>query len=171
MSTTGESRAASARIGRWLITAAPAGWFFEPGFGLRHNTPHPASNITVKEDSLLAGTELAPYVEAQKIMLARTYDNPTFAGPQPATLLAGQVDESMLLLIRHQTMRGATVMQVQTYVRQGKWLGIITLTTVAEMLPQVRSQYEQFVASLTVAEEEPVPAATNGGVVADKQPT
>ena len=143
---------ASARIGRWVVSSAPANWFFVPGFGLRHNTPDPTSNITVKDDVLLAGDKLEPYIEAQKIMLGRTYDQPAFAGPQPATLLAKDVDESMLLLIRHQPLRGTSVLQVQTYVRLGKWVGIITLTTVDRMLAQIRPEYEQFVASLTIAD-------------------
>lgn len=143
----------SASIGRWIITSAPAGWLFVPDFGLRHNIPDPASNISIKEDVLLAGNKLQPYVDAQKIMLARTYDNPVFAGPQPAKLLAEQTDEIMLLLIRHQPMRGTSVLQVQTYVRCGTWLGIITLTTIDRLLAQVRPDYEQFVASLAIAAE------------------
>ncbi len=141
----------SANIGRWTMSFAPANWFFVPGFGLRHNTPDPASNISVKEDTLLAGDKLEPYIEAQKIMLGKTYDQPTFAGPQPAKLLADRADESMLLLIRHQPLRGTSVLQVQTYVRLDKWIGIITLTTVDRMLVQVRPEYEEFVASLTIA--------------------
>ncbi len=145
---------ASARIGRWQIARAPKNWFFVPDFGLKHNTPDPASNVTVKDDALLAGNKLEPYIEAQKTMLERTYDSPMFAGPQPTKLLADQADESMLLLIRHQPMRGTSVLQVQTYVRLDNWIGIITLTTTDRMIQQVRPDYEQFIASLTIAEPE-----------------
>lgn len=145
MSTT-----ASARVGQWQINAAPAGWFFVPDFGLRHDVASPASNIHLNADTLLAGDTLKPYVEAQMQMLSRKYDQPTFAGPQSTKLLADQADESMLLLIRHQPMRGTTVLQVQTYVRLAKWIGIVTLTTADRSIQQVRPDYERFLTMLTV---------------------
>ena len=157
----------SARIGRWLISSVPASWFFIPGFGLRHNSPYPTSNITVKDDVLLAGNRLEPYIQAQITILRRTYLDPAFAGPQPAALLKVDVDETMLLLIRHQPVNGTRVMQVQTYVRLQSWIGIITLTTVEQSVRQVRPDYERFIASLAIAADDPpndpdaAPAAGN----------
>ncbi len=152
----------AARIGRWLISSVPASWFFVPGFGLRHNSPYPTSNITLKDDVLLAGNRLEPYIQAQITILRRTYLDPAFAGPQPAALLKVDVNETMLLLIRHQPVNGTRVMQVQTYVRLGAWLGIITLTTVEQSVRQVRPDYERFIASLMIAPEDAVvdPSAT-----------
>lgn len=152
------STLASARIGRWGISSAPAGWFFVPDFGLRHNVPDPASNIHLNGDTLLAGDKLQPYVEAQMAMLSRKFDQPDFAGPQPSKLLAGQADESMLLLIRHQPMRGTGVVQVQTYVRVAKWIGIVTLTTTDRSLQRVRPDYEAFLKLLTILTDDPEPA-------------
>ena len=143
---------ASASIDRWQIRSAPAGWFFVPDFGLRHNAPDPASNIHLGGDLLLAGNKLEPYVEAQKSMLLRKYDQPVFGGPQPTRLLADQVEEGMMLLLKHQPMHGLSVLQVQTYVRRGTWIGIITLTTTERALQQVRGDYEQFVASLSISD-------------------
>ncbi len=157
----------SARIGRWLISSVPASWFFIPSFGLRHNSPYPTSNITVKDDVLLAGNRLEPYIQAQITILRRTYLDPAFAGPQSAALLKVDVDETMLLLIRHQPVNGTRVMQVQTYVRLQSWIGIITLTTVEQSVRQVRPDYERFIASLAIAPDDPpndpdaAPAAGN----------
>ena len=157
------SSATSARIDRWQINAAPAGWFFVPEFGLRHDAPDPVSNIYLNGDTLLAGDTLEPYVEAQMAMLRRKYDQPVFAGPQPSKLLADQAEESMLLLIRHQAMRSISVLQVQTYVRIAKWIGIVTLTTTDRSVQQVRPDYEQFLTMLTlVAENSP---AANAGTI------
>ena len=144
---------ASPRINRWRITAAPPGWYFVPDFGLRHNASDPTSNIHLGADVLLAGNTLLPYIEAQKDMLARRYDTPVFAGPQPNRLLADRTDEAMLLLIRHQPGRGLSVLQVQTYVRLAKWIGIATLTTTDGMLHQVRPDYEAFLTSLHIEPE------------------
>ena len=149
------SGADAARIGRWIISAVPGGWFYMPDFGLRHNSPYPTSNITVKDDTLLAGNKLEPYIQAQINILRRTYLDPAFAGPQASVLLRTEVDESMLLLIRHQPVNGSSVMQVQTYVRLATWLGIITLTTTDRNLPRDRPDYERFVASLRIAPEAP----------------
>ena len=144
----------SARIGRWIISSVPASWFFVPDFGLRHNSPYPTSNITVKDDVLLAGNRLEPYIQAQIGILRRTYLDPVFAGPKPVALLKIDVDETMMLLIRHQPVNGTSVMQVQTYVRLGAWIGIITLTTVDQFIRQVRPDYECFISLLTVAPED-----------------
>ena len=143
----------AARIGRWVISSVPANWFFVPDFGLRHNSPYPTSNITVKDDVLLAGNRLEPYIQAQINILRRTYLDPAFAGPQPAALLKVETDETMLLLIRHQPVNGTSVLQVQTYVRLGTWIGIITLTTVDQFVRHVRPDYERFMSLLNIAPE------------------
>lgn len=145
-------------MGRWQISAVPANWFFIPDFGLRHNSPtHPASNITVKDDVLLAGSKLEPYIQAQIDILKGAYLEPVFAGPQPTALVDSSllgVHEAMMLIIKHQPHAGAAVFQVQTYVRLDRWLGIITLTTLEQTLMSVRRDYEQFVRMLSIAPEE-----------------
>lgn len=137
-------------MGRWVISSVPAGWFFEPGFGLRHNTPdQPASNITVKDDILLAGNKLEPYIRVQMEILKGRFAGCSFGGPGDSKLLSA--DESRMLLIRHQPANGLRVLQVQTYVRLGQWIGIVTLSTLEERLGTVRWDYEQFVSSLLIA--------------------
>ena len=148
----------SARMGRWIVSTVPANWSFEPGFGLRHNSPtQPASNITVVDDVLLGGDKLEPYVKAQMEILKGRFKDPVFGGPQPSALFPA--DEALMLLIRHPEHEGKRVLQVQTYVRIEHWLGIITLSTLEQMLTTVRKDYEQFVASLKVAPPDPPPPA------------
>lgn len=136
------------RMGGWEVRSVPAGWFFVPDFGLRHSGPPPTSNITVKDDSLLGGDKLEPYIRVQMDILKRTFENPLFSGPQPSSLVAAE--ETMLLLIRHVTTDGSRLLQVQTYVREGRWIGIITLTTTEAKLPELRPDYERFVRSLGI---------------------
>ena len=147
------------RMGRWEIASVPANWWFVPEFGLKHNTAEqPASNITVKDDVLLAGNRLEPYIRVQMEILKGRYEGLAFAGPQKSTLY--EANETMLLMIRHPLREGVSLLQVQTYVRAGSWLGIITLTTTERMLTSVRRDYEQFVASLKIAPpEDPAPAS------------
>ena len=147
------------RMGRWEIPAIPANWWFVPDFGLQHNTTaQPPSNITIKDDILLAGDKLEPYILAQIEILKGRFQNPVFAGPQPSPLYPA--DETMMLLIRHPPHNGVNLLQVQTYVRSGRWLGIITLTTTEQMLSSVRKDYEQFVGWLKIAPAEELAAGT-----------
>ncbi len=142
----------TARMGRWKISSVPAGWWFVPDFGLRHQADgDPPSNITVIDDVLLAGDKLEPYIATQVEILKGRFTEPVFAGPQKSALFPA--DECMLLMIRHPPQNGVRILQVQTYVRIQRWLGIITLTTQERNLPGVRKDYEQFVASLRVASE------------------
>lgn len=146
----------SVRMGRWEISAIPAGWWFVPEFGLKHNTStQPPSNITVKDDVLLAGDKLEPYILAQVEILKGRFVSPVFGGPHKSALYPA--DETMMLLIRHPPHNGVNILQVQTYVRVGQWLGIITLTTTEAMLTAVRKDYEQFVGWLRIAPPDPEP--------------
>jgi hypothetical protein len=113
------------------------------------------------DDVLLAGDKLEPYVNVQMEILKGRYVGLGFAGPQKSTLYPA--DETMMLMIRHPPREGVSLLQVQTYVRLGTWLGIITLTTTERMLTSVRRDYEQFVASLKIAPPEaPGPATPVG---------
>lgn len=142
----------TARIGRWEIASVPGGWWFVPDFGLRHQTDgDPPSNIMLTDDVLLAGNRLEPYIATQVEILRGRFTDPIFAGPGQSALFPAE--ECMLLMIQHRSHGALRILQVQTYVRIDRWLGIITLTTKEQNLPGVRKDYEQFVASLQVASE------------------
>lgn len=157
------------RMGRWEVRSVPAGWFFVPDFGLRHAGPPPISNITVKDDSLLGGDKLEPYIKVQMDILRRTFLDPVFSGPQPSSLTAGE--ETMLLLIRHQTAEGPRLLQVQTYVRERRWIGIITLTTTEAKLAELRPDYEWFVRSLGIVPPQEAPAEIGAAEDGEPRPT
>ena len=67
---------------------------------------------------------------------------PKIAGPQP-TAFPGS-DEARLMLVRHTPPGIEPVIHVQTYVRIGTWVGIITLTSSEDQLRAVRPYSDQF---------------------------
>ena len=146
------AHASAARIGRWVISAVPFGWTWIPNFGVQKQAEGVVpSNIYLREDVLLAGNQLALYVQAQITIMKRTFVDPVIAGPAP-TQFPG-ADEAALLMIKHQPSQGATVFQVQHYVRSGKWIGIATLTTLETELLKVRPDFDQFMKFVTIQPE------------------
>ena len=154
------SHATAARIGRWIISAIPFGWTWIPDFGIQRSgenvTP---SNVYLKEDELLAGDQLTLYIQAQITLMKRTFKDPVVAGPAP-TQFPGAEDSAMLML-KHQPMDQMSVIQVQHYVRNDKWIGIITLTTLESELLKVRPDFDQFLKLVRIAPPpEPAPTAS-----------
>ena len=144
------SQSSAARIGRWIIPAIPFGWSWIPDFGIQKTSEGTVpSNVYLKEDELLAGDQLNPYIQTQITLMKRTFLNPTIAGPAP--LQFPDADEAGLLMLKHQPMNQVTVIQVQHYIRSGKWIGIATLTTTETELLKVRPDFEQFMKLLRIA--------------------
>jgi hypothetical protein len=139
-------------IGRWEVRLVPHGWVYVPDFGIRKSGDGVVpSNVAVNQDTLLVGDKLSPYLDAQIAMMKNTFQDPTIAGPKP-TEFAG-ADEAMLLMVKHGALNGLSVVQVQNYVRCGKWIGVITLTTLEPELLQVRQDFERFSKALAILPE------------------
>lgn len=141
--------ASAARIGRWIIPAIPFGWTWIPEFGIQKQSQGVVpSNVYLREDELLAGDKLEPYVKAQITIMKQTFVEPMIAGPAP-TEFPGAEEASMLML-KHRPMHQVSVFQVQHYVRNGKWIGIATLTTLENELLKVRPDFDQFMKLLRI---------------------
>lgn len=135
--------ASAARIGRWIVPAIPFGWSWVPGFGIQKQSEGAVpSNVYLREDELLAGDKLEPYVNAQIAIMKRTFMEPMIAGPAPMQFPGAE--EASMLMLKHRPMHQVSVFQVQHYVRSGKWIGIATLTTLESELLKVRPDFDQF---------------------------
>lgn len=140
--------ASAARIGRWVVTAVPSGWTWIPGFGIqKQGAGVVPSNVCLKEDELLAGN-LTLYIKAQVTMMKRIFLEPLFAGPAPVEFPGAL--EAAMLMVKHQPLNGATVFQVQHYVRSDRWIGIATLTTLEPELLRVRPDFDQLMKLLRI---------------------
>ena len=151
---------AAARIGRWIIPAIPFGWTWIAGFGIQRSVEKaPPSNVYLQEDELLAGDQLVLYIQTQITVMKRTFKEPVIAGPV-ASKFPGAEDSAMLM-IRHQPLNQVSVFQVQHYMRNDRWIGIVTLTTLESELLKVRPDFEQFLKLLRIAPPpEPPPTAS-----------
>ncbi|MFP5209050.1 MAG: hypothetical protein ACLGRW_07150 [Acidobacteriota bacterium] len=146
--------ATAARIGRWIIPAIPFGWTWIPEFGIQKRAEAVVpSNISLREDQLLAGDQLALYIKAQITLMKRTFLEPVVAGPAPLEFPGAA--EAALLMLKHRPMHQLTVFQVQHYVRSGKWIGIATLTTLESELLKIRPDFDQFMKLLRIEPEAP----------------
>lgn len=143
------SQSTAARIGRWIIPAIPQGWAWISGFGIQQIVQSGvASNVYLREDELLAGNQLALYIQAQITLMKRTFLEPMIAGPAP--LEYPGATEAALLMLKHQPLNEARVFQVQHYIRVDRWIGIATLTTLETELLKVRKDFEQFMKLLKI---------------------
>lgn len=141
--------ASAARIGRWIVPAIPFGWSWVPGFGIQKQSEGAVpSNVYLREDELLAGDKLEPYVNAQIAIMKRTFMEPMIAGPAPMEFPGAE--EASMLMLKHRPMHQVSVFQVQHYVRSGKWIGIATLTTLESELLKVRPDFDQFMKLLRI---------------------
>jgi hypothetical protein len=140
----------AARIGRWIIPAIPFGWTWIPEFGIQKQAEGVVpSNIYLRDDQLLAGCQLSLYIQAQLNIMNRTFLDPVIAGPAPIEFPGA--DEAALLMLKHRPMHQVSVLQVQHYIRKGKWIGIATLSTLESELLKIRPDFDQFMKLVAIA--------------------
>jgi len=144
-------------VGRWVVTAIPRGWLLLHGFGVRRMMADPAAvaaTIGLVNDALEPTATVLEYIDKQKQLLEQSLKEPSFAGPQ-ATSFQG-ADEAFVFLTRHNVEQVGNMTHVQSYVRAGSWLGIVTLTAPHEEIPAIRPEYDAFLKGLYIA---PAPEA------------
>jgi len=148
------SQASAARIGRWMIPAIPFGWRWIESFGIQRSVENVTpSNIYLQQDELLAGDQLVLYIQAQIAIMKRTFKDPVIAGPAPSTFPGAQ--DCAMVMLKHQPLNQMSVIQVQHYMRNERWIGIVTLTTLETELLKVRPDFEQFLKLLRIAQPDP----------------
>ena len=146
-------------VGRWLVTALPRGWRYVANFGIRQMAVDAQSivaNVSLGLDELGEADDLAGYIAAQSKLIAHHLDDPTMAGPKPMEFPGAE--EACLFFVRHVPENAGSMLHAQTYVRSGRWVGIITLTTRETELKAVRPDYDAFVKGLHITPEPAVNA-------------
>ena len=139
-----------------MMTVLPQGWAVIYGFGIRQQSPGAPmilANVALGQDDLETAEDFSEYLEAQVKLIQHTLNEPKIAGPQP-TAFPGS-DEARLMLVRHTPPGVEPVIHVQTYVRIGTWVGIITLTSSEDQLRAVRPYSDQFVQGLHILPHDP----------------
>jgi hypothetical protein len=129
----------------------PAGWIYIAGFGIRQMSATPGAivaSVGLGQDTLAEDSGLPAYIEKQMKMIGDRLQEVKSAGPKE-TPFAG-ADEAHLLFIRHRMDSAGAMLHVQTYVRVGLWLGIVTLTALESQLSAVRPDFDAFVRGLRI---------------------
>src|SRR5882757_1784669 len=138
-------------VGRWRVTALPSGWMYVNGFGIRQMTADPetiAANVSLGEDILDSENALPAYIEEQARLINHHLGSAKMAGPQPMAFRGA--DEAFLFFVRHAPEGLVSMLHAQTYVRSGRWVGIVTLTTPESELAIVRPDYDTFLRGLRI---------------------
>jgi hypothetical protein len=145
-------------IGRWGVTALPSGWVFVADFGIKQIPTGPqqiSANVSLVQESLESPDRLPAYLDDQKKLIVEHIAGASIGGPQLYAFPASE--EAYLLMLRHTPEGAVAMLHIQTYVRVGCWLGIITLTTPDAQLPVVRPHYDAFVRGLCILPESAEP--------------
>jgi hypothetical protein len=131
----GASRNFAFRVMGWSFPSAPAEWQVQEGFGLQQvgHEDFPGSVAATEEP--LGGITLAQFVESQ-ISTLRGYLRDARIEPTLPPRVHG-ADESMAVDVRHSTKDGRELVYRRIYARSGSSVGVLTVTTVAQELPQV----------------------------------
>jgi hypothetical protein len=133
----------------------PAGWIYVAGFGIKQMTAmqgQMAASVGVGQDSLEAEDGLAAYLEKQTKLIEGSLKDVKCAGPKP-TAFPG-AEEAHLLFVRHTVDEAGNMLHAQTYARVGRWVGIVTLTTLESQLTAVRADYDAFLRGLRIGPEQ-----------------
>jgi len=129
----------------------PAGWIYVAGFGIKQMVSTAgmvAASVGVGQDTLDEETGLTAYIEKQMKLIGTSLKDVQFAGPKPVPFQGAE--EAQLLFIRHETEKAGSMVHAQTYVRAGRWLGIVTLTATEAQLKPVRADYDAFLNGLRI---------------------
>lgn len=138
-------------VGRWGVSVLPSGWIFVSEFGIRQITMDAreiAANVALGQDTLPHENGLVEYIAAQAKLIEGHFEGAKVAGPQASNF--ADAEEVYLFMIRHKPEGVSEMLHVQTYVRTGLWLGVVTFTTVEAQLRNVRPSYEAFLKGLRI---------------------
>ena len=138
-------------VGRWTVTAMPAGWIYIAGFGIKQMSAVAGAivaSVGVGEDSLDDETAMAVYIEKQMKLIESRLKEVKCAGPKVISFSGAE--EAHLLFVRHRMDTAGNMLHAQTYARVGRWVGIVTLTALEAQLNLVRPDYDAFVKGLRI---------------------
>jgi hypothetical protein len=115
---------------------------------MQRNPGAVVASVGVGQDTLGAEGSVTEYIEKQKKLIEGYLKETKIAGPQKTPFTGAE--EAQLIFVRHSVETAGSILHAQTYVRVGRWLGIVTLTTLEAQLKAVREDYEAFVKGLHI---------------------
>jgi len=131
----GKLREAALSVMGWSFFAIPEKWEVQEGFGMQQAVKDEFPSSVVATQESLGGVSLQQFVEAQISMLRQYLHEPKIEPAMPPHV--GGAEESVAVDVRHTTKDGKEIVYRRIYARSGPSVGVLTVTTLAENLPQV----------------------------------
>jgi len=133
--SAGGSQEAAFSVMGWSFPAAPPEWLVQEGFGLQQTGHEEFPSSVAATEETLGGITLPQFVESQISMLRGYLRDARIEPTMPPRV--GGADESMAVDVRHSTKDGRQLVYRRIYARSGSSVGVLTVTTLADELPQV----------------------------------
>jgi len=135
------------KIGGWTLTTLPAGWIEAGEYGIQRNTPDGfPSNVVATDEPLGAALSLQEYVDSQLTMLRQYLRKPQIDVTIPPKIQGAE--ESVAMEIRYETKDGQGVYYRRIYVRSGRTVGVLALTTLQSELAQIRPVFDSILSAV-----------------------
>jgi predicted component of type VI protein secretion system len=134
------------KIGGWTLTTLPVGWVEAGDYGIQRNTSDGfPSNVVATEEPLGASLSLREYVDSQLSMLRQYLRKPQIDVAHPPKIQGAE--ESIAMEIRYETKDGQGVYYGRIYVRAGRTVGVIALTTLQSDLAQIKPVFDSILSA------------------------
>jgi pSer/pThr/pTyr-binding forkhead associated (FHA) protein len=135
------------KIGGWTLPTLPAGWIEAGEYGIQRNTPDGfPSNVVATDEPLGAALSLQEYVDSQLTMLRQYLRKPQIDVTIPPKIQGAE--ESIAMEIRYETKDGQGVYYRRIYVRTGRTVGVLALTTLQSELAQIRPVFDSILSAV-----------------------
>jgi pSer/pThr/pTyr-binding forkhead associated (FHA) protein len=134
------------KIGAWILTTLPAGWIEAGEYGIQRDTPDGfPSNVVATEEPLGASLSLQEYVDSQLTMIRQYLRKPQIDATIPPKIQGAE--ESIAMEIHYETKDGQGVYYRRVYVRTGRTVGVLALTTLQSELAQIRPVFDSILSA------------------------
>jgi predicted component of type VI protein secretion system len=135
------------KIGGWTLTTLPVGWIEAGEYGIQRDTPDGfPSNVVATEEPLGASLSLQEYVDSQLTMIRQYLRKPQIDATIPPKIQGAE--ESIAMEIHYETKDGQGVYYRRVYVRAGRTVGVLALTTLQSELAQIRPVFDSILSGM-----------------------
>ena len=131
-------------IGSWQFAKVPEGWEAQGEFGIQRAEKDAFPSNVVATEEMLGLATLQRFVEAQVSMLRQYLREPRIEASLPPTIPGAE--ETVALDIRYATKDEQVIFLRRIFARQGKHVGVLTLTTLEKDIDEIRPPLDAILA-------------------------
>lgn len=138
-------------IGNWSFQRIPEGWVVDEGSGI-HFAGKGAfpSHLVATEERIAGDVTLQAHIDSQLAFVRELVLEPEIEMARSIKIAGAEA--AMAVVIRYKTDDGRRFFQRQIYARSASSVGVLTFTTVEDMLPQTQSVFDAIIATVRFRE-------------------